>query len=282
MPKRFVQILTLLFSILGACTERIEIDLDEGYERLVVEGNVTTERKAHLVRLSRTAGYFSNQPAVMVSGAEVAISVNGNRHVLTEQKPGYYYTADFFRGIAGETYGLDIRLSEPVGGSAVYSASSYLNYVSPLDSIGLLFHPDWGDEGVWEVKCYVLDPPTEDFYRFLIYRNNVQLSDTLDEWLVTDDKFFNGNYIGGASIAFLDQGSDDEKLVPGDIVTAEINSIGKDFSEFIQQARSELFGSNPLFSGPPANVNGNISNGAFGFFAAYSITRAAVMVPQAR
>ena len=91
---------------------------------------------------------------------------------------------------------------------------------------------------------------------------------------MTDDRFFNGSYTNGASIAELDQSKPEEKLSEGDTITAEVNNIGKDYANFIWDAQSELFGSNPLFSGPPANVKGNISNGAIGFFAAYSVTRA--------
>ena len=50
------------------------------------------------------------------------------------------------------------------------------------------------------------------------------LTDTLDEWFVTDDRFFNGNYAYGAPIAYLQQGKDDEKLIAGDTVTVEMNS----------------------------------------------------------
>jgi hypothetical protein len=148
-----------------------------------------------------------------------------------------------------------------------------------VDSIGLLFHPDWGNMGIWEVKCYVLDPISEDFYRFMILRNGVMITDTLSDWFVIEDKFFNGNYVNGAAIGFLDQESPEEMLNPGDIVTAEVHSIGKDYAAFIGEAQSELWGSNPLFSGPPANVKGNISNGAFGFFAAYAVTREETVVP---
>ena len=77
--------------------------------------------------------------------------------------------------------------------------------VSHLDSVSLAFHPDWSDNGIWEVKCYVQDPPTEDFYRFMISKNREMLTDTLNEWFVTDDRFFNGNYAYGAPIAYLQQ-----------------------------------------------------------------------------
>jgi len=270
----------LLLSVLViSCTEPIDIKLDDSFARLIVEGSVTTDRMSHKVILSRTSDYFYNQPPIMVTGAKVSISDNGILNDLKELSPGNYITGPSFRGTVGHTYNLKIVLSEPIGGYAEYSASSTMNYVSSVDSIGLLYHPDWGDAGVWEVQCYVLDPPSADYYRFMISRNNKLITDTLNEWFVIDDKFFNGKYIGGASIGFLDQGSPDERLEEGDTVTAEINSIGKDYASFIQEAQSELFGSNPLFSGPPANVKGNISNGAFGFFSAYSITRGYAMTP---
>ena len=103
------------------------------------------------------------------------------------------------------------------------------------------------------------------------------VSDTLNEWFVTDDKFFNGNYAYGATIAYLEQDLPEVGLRPGDKITVELNSIGKDYAGFLQAAQTELFGSNPLFSGPPANVIGNINNGAVGFFAAYSTTRASAI-----
>ena len=106
------------------------------------------------------------------------------------------------------------------------------------------------------------------------------LADTLNEWFITDDKFFNGSYTNGATIAYLQQGSANEGLTPGDTVTVEVNSIGKEYFNFLSEAQAELRGSNPLFSGPPANVKGNISNGAVGFFTAYSATRSFAITPE--
>jgi len=54
--------------------------------------------------------------------------------------------------------------------------------------------------------------------------------------------------------------------------------INREYNDFLSDAQIELQGSNPLFSGPPANVKGNISNGAFGFFSAYSATRSYAIV----
>lgn len=274
-------IISILLSLLmtASCTERINIDLEESFTRLVVDGAITTDTLSHKVVLSKTSSYFYNQPPPMVSGAQVTITDGIIAYDLPEKSPGVYMTKSTVFGIAGHTYTLNIKLPDQIGGYKEYTASSTLNPVNELDSIGLEFHPEYSEKGFWEVKCYVQDPLSTDFYRFLISRNRKLITDTLQEWFVTDDRFFNGNYTNGATIANLDQSEAEEILSEGDTVTAEVNSIGNEYASFIWDAQSELFGSNPLFSGPPANVKGNINNGAIGFFSAYSVTRARAVTP---
>lgn len=270
----------LIFTLLlSGCTERIEIDLDESYSRLVVDGAVTTDTTSHKVFLTKTTSYFYNSPPPRISGAAVTLTFGNRTVVLSETEPGIYCTDSMFYGIPEQTYILNIKLSEPVGGYAEYTASSYLNSTNSLDSIQPLFHPDWSEEGFWELKSYFADSPTDDYYRFVIYRNGKAISDTLDEWFVMDDAFFNGSYAYGMPVYMLDQADENEILNSGDIITVEMNSIGRSYAEFLSQSQSEIWGSNPLFSGPPANVKGNISNGAIGFFAAYPVSRATAKIP---
>ena len=256
-----------------SCTERIDIKLDESSVRLVVEGSVTTDTMAHKIVLTKTTSYFYDQESPSVTGASVSITAGESYTQLFEKNPGEYYTDSTYFGLEGLIYKLNITLASPVGGHTEYSATAYMSNTVRIDSANLIFHPEWSDSGFYEVQCYLKDPPTDDFYRFLIYKNGKMLSDTLDEWFVTDDRFFNGSYIKGAGVAFLDQGSENEKLESGDEITLELNCLEQDYAGFLWDAQSELRGSNPLFSGPPANVKGNISNGAIGFFAAYTTSR---------
>lgn len=278
---RLVFILLVAFGAISfpSCTEKIDIELDDSYTRLVVDGAITTDTLRHTIKLSRSSSYFYNEPAPVVENAVVSISDGENLFSLTETSPGTYQTDDGVFGIPGRIYTLNIQLKEPLGNHSEYTASSTLYGVSELDSVGLLFHPEWGREGIWEVKCYVQEPPTVDYYRFLIYKNMQLLSDSIPEWFVIDDKLFNGSYTNGASVGYLSQGNPNEGLRPGDVVTVEVNNIGEDYINFIWEVQSEVRGSNPLFTGPPANVKGNISNGAIGFFAAYSTTRKSAVVP---
>jgi hypothetical protein len=269
----------LLLVHLFSCTERIDISLDESAVRLVVDGSVTTDTMSHKVLISSTSGYFYNQPPQSVSGATVTISDGENIFKLTEVTPGVYQTAPSVHGIEGKTYTLNIKLNKQIGGFSDYMASSKLYPVAKLDSINLLYHPDWSEEGMWELKCYVQDPPTTDFYRFLISRNDTMITDTLDEWFLTDDRFFNGYYVNGAAVGYLDQAVKEERLIPGDRMLLEMNNIGEQYANFLLESQAEIRGSYPLFSGPPANVKGNLSNGAIGFFSAYACSRAYSRIP---
>jgi hypothetical protein len=280
-PEKAFFISLILTFMVVSCTERINIELDDSFTRLVVDGAITTDTMAHKVILSKTSSYFYNQPAPMVTGAQITITDGELTFNLTEESAGIYLTQPSVHGIPGHTYTLKIKLPVEIGGYADYTAISMLNPVNPLDSINMTFQPGYSEKGFWEVRCYAQDPPSADFYRFLISRNQKLITDTLYEWSVTDDRFFNGNYIKGAIIAQLDQSLAEYVLAEGDTVTAEMNSIGKEYADFIWDAQAELFGSNPLFSGPPANVKGNINNGAIGFFAAYSISRASVITRKA-
>lgn len=71
--KRIIHILILLLIALSfaACTEKMDIELDESYTRVVAEGMITNEPGPHLIRLTTTAPYFSNQPVPVISGAKV-------------------------------------------------------------------------------------------------------------------------------------------------------------------------------------------------------------------
>ncbi|MBN1339930.1 MAG: DUF4249 family protein, partial [Bacteroidales bacterium] len=91
----------------------------------------------------------------------------------------------------------------------------------------------------------------------------------------------NGNYTNGVAVYYLfpDNGPDEEVL-PGDTITLKMSSITKEYYRFIFELQDQTFEyRNPLFSGPPANITTNISNGGCGFFAAYSVSYASTVYP---
>ncbi len=256
---------------LGSCTEKIDIDLDSTYTRLAVEGYVTTDTAAHWVRLIRSSDYLSEAPPEAVSNATVKINDGSETIQLKEdqQNPGYYLTAPDYYGVPGRTYTLDIELEEEIGGYKNYSASCRLNPIAHIDSIRVEYNEDWD---IYEVQIFALEPPTTDFYKFEVLKNNVLLTDTINKVWISDDRYFNGNYTMGAMVGILDPENPREKPTVGDTITLRMSSITKEYYTFIYELQDQTFQyRNPLFSGPPANVITNIEH-AHGFFAAYSST----------
>jgi len=264
-----------------SCTERVDIELDQQeYARIVVEGALSTDTTAHLITLSKTADYFDNQPPTPVTNAEVMIYNDIEEYILTEKpaNSGRYFTESDVYGTVGSEYQMKVLLEEEISGETEYNASSSIYAINQVDSIALEFHEDWGEEGFWEVKCYVWDPPTTDFYMFYVYRNGEPCNDTISDVFVVDDVLYNGNYTNGIGVAFLDQSYEHQKLLPGDIVTLRVSRITEDYTNFLWQVQEEVSYSIPLFSGPPANVKGNIDKGGFGAFAAYSNSYSSTIV----
>jgi hypothetical protein len=271
MRKLFIFIPAILL-FLTSCTERINIELDQTFTRLVVYGTITTDTTTQYIELSTTTSYYYNEAPPPVSGASVEISDDlGNTVSLTEAEPGKYATSPLFAAIPGRTYTLRIELAEEINGNRTYMASSSVNSINPIDSIGLAYRPDWGEKGYYEVTCYYQDPPTKDFYMFNIYKNHELLTDTISYRIVSSDEFYNGNYTNGIGVGYLDQANPRQVLKAGDTITFQGCNITEEYYNFIITLQSATGYQNPLFSGPPANVKGNISNGAAGFFAAYGV-----------
>ena len=270
--KTILIVVLLLGISIWNCTERIDVEVDSSYTRLVVEGYLTTDTTAHSVRLTTTSDYFYNHPAPAVSDAVVMIDDGDQAHILSESIPGLYLTSENFYGIPGKTYTLHISGVDVDGNGETeeYTASSVLNPVNPIDSVKLRYFDAFWVTG-YEVQVYAWDSPRRDWYSFKVHKNGILLTDTLSEMIVQNDEFFNGNYTYGITSQFLSNDKAEEVVKIGDSITFEINGITEDYYNYIVEAQSKVFIQTPLFSGPPANIRTNLDNGAVGFFAAYSV-----------
>lgn len=279
MNKRFLYFSLMIF--VTGCSEKIDMKLDDSHIQLSVEGTITTDSLQQAVKLTRSAGYFSNQPAPAVSRAIVTLSDGTATDTLREDlpaRPGTYALPQYFRGMIGKTYSMEIKLAEPIGDHTEYSASCRIMQSVTLDSISAIFDPSLGKEGYWQIRIFAQDPGDEtNYYLFRYSRNGVLVSDSIEKWSITDDRFFNGSYIDGLTAFYLNYSHSSETLHPGDTILVQMSAITREYYNFIlqvQQAGIQI----PFFSGPPANVEGNISNGGIGFLSAYSSSRAAHVV----
>ncbi|ADQ78607.1 hypothetical protein Palpr_0447 [Paludibacter propionicigenes WB4] len=286
MRIKFNIVAIIVATILTACTTDIALDLKNATPELVVEGAVTSDTLAHVIQLKKTAAYFSNQSAEMISGATVTLDDGVSKITLIEDaiNKGNYQTPVTYHGVAGRTYTLTIDNIDvnADGIKEQYTATTKMNAVSRIDSIMVkkerIFQSD-----MWAVKASIQDPENErNYYRVRSYKNNKLTTDSIQEWGVTDDEFFNGKYLINERMIYLSGSKKDEKLKSGDLIMLEMSGITKEYKEFIEQAQSEFWGRNPMFGGQPANIITNIKqtlplngkNNPHGYFAAYSISRA--------
>lgn len=280
MNKNYLYPVLLLFAAV-ACTERIDVKLDETYTRLVVDGSITTDSSHSTVTLTKSSDYFYNKPSPKVTGATVTIFDGTTSYPLSETVPGQsgiYSSQDPLPGKTGKEYTLHVALPAAISGYSSFDASSMLYPVVHIDSVTTTFHADWGKEGIWTINLYAQEPGNEvNYYMFNWFRNGVPMADSIHKKFVTDDQLINGKYLTGIGIFFIDSRYKWETLKPGDTVTLQVSGITKSYLNFISQVQQAGFNL-PFFTGPPANVQGNIGNGGSGYFTAYSNSYATTIV----
>jgi hypothetical protein len=263
--------------VAASCTERLDISTKNAPPGLVIYGYITSDTMQHAIRITRSAGYFDTDSPEGISDALVTISTDDMIIPLKENDdmPGLYQTAQNVYGKLGKTYTLDVLLDfDNDHIFEHYQSSAYLTPINFIDSIGLQQSPMF--KNIVEVLLYAQDTPEENFYSVFVAVNDSVLNPTINSFFVMDDVFFNGVYMNGVSCFFINQNDDHKPLKVGDKISLNINAISKEYATFISDVQSELQGSNPIFGGPPANVETNIRcidpPGAVqvsGFFTAY-------------
>lgn len=264
--------LVLIIASLSSCVEDFDADLNSTFERIIIQGSISSERKAHKVILSKSADYFLNQQTPRISGATVIISDGTDNFTLTEVAPGIYET-DTMAGAPGRTYTLIATIE-----GKEYESSCYMNFCPPIDSIKIGYY-DYGNYQEEDTFAFVLmyaqEPETKgNYYLWDVYKNGKLESDTLNEKWLESDLFVNGLYISDYQAQWLVANT-------GDTITLEMQSITEEYYDYYYQVMSVTDWNGGPLSGPPANPVGNISNDALGFFLAYSLERKTTIVPKA-
>lgn len=280
--KKIIYLFLLPIIVATGCTEditsTISSELETSYQRLIVDGSISTDTMAHRVHLALSSGYFYNKPLESVTKADVSISDGTNVFKLTEDplNPGDYLTQPNVYGVPGRTYTLTIKNVDvdKNGQTEEYTASSKLYPISKIDSIAVKVVKKFYKYR-YEVRIWTQDPADiTNYYAFKVKRNNILLTDTLSEVTFTNDEFFNGSYVTDQNVYHIIPTKTDERLKLNDVITLESCGITKDYATYLSDIELASHGADP-FGGQPANVSTNLSDKkrAIGFFVAYSITR---------
>lgn len=246
--------LCFILLTLPACQKVIQVDLNSASSTLVIEGVITDSNGPYKVLLSKTGSFFDSLKLAAVSGAKVIIREDdGNPDTLLEFRPGVYLTSTI-KGSPGHTYSLKV-ISE----GKEYDASSSMMSRVAIDSLKVEETTGFGGRINHNVICHFKDKKGEkNYYRLKFYQNG---KSNAENYRLYDDQ-----YTDGESIAMRAGG-----VKPGDHDKVELMSIDKKTYDYYRTLE-DIIRTNPFFGSTPANPNSNISNGALGYFSAYSMT----------
>lgn len=273
MNRNILTIGILSLSFATACTESLDIDLNEGENnRLVVAGEITNEPGPYSVRLTRSTSYFYNQPAPAELGATVTISDGEQTFVLLdEDNDGTYWTDSAARGIPGRTYTLNIKLAN----GEEYEAVDHMPIPNRFDTIYYEYtNEEYGltlpQYHYFFYASFTEQEGVDDCYMFYVYFNDSCYNSKFEDikWAFAGSRYDGCGLFENVQICDANEDSIPKKPE----ARFDLFSVSTEYHQFIKDISDETFGNATILQGPPANIFTNVSNGALGFFCARSTT----------
>ncbi len=259
--------LLMFFALLLAgsgCEKVIEVELNEANPQIVIEGNLSYNNSRLDVKISRTASYFAAGQPVGVDNVEVTLKDSRNRTQRALPQGEGKYVLRNLRLERETVYQLTVN-----DGVNEYQAASTLHRPVRIDSLTYQYQPatHFFDSG-YRLMFYFTDPAGYDnYYRLKIFQNGQELNN-FSELFLFDDFQLDGKSIQVKLRAL--------KLNVGDTIKMQMFSIDKSAWTYLKTFR-ELGAFHPG-SPTPANPISNFSNGALGYFSAWSMTEDQVII----
>ena len=271
MRNHKIIISVLILCIFNSCEKVIDIDLKNSEPQIVIDGTVTGQPGPYSVKINKTVDYYKPSAFPAVAGAEVTISDNtGNSEILSEVAGGFYQTSTI-QGLPGRTYTLKV-----IAEGKEYTAVSTMPQAIEIDSLTYEYQPggSFGPDATEGYKLHVhfTDPAgIENYCRLKIYKNG-QLT---KGYYLYDDKYTSGN-----SYDFNDF-EDDAILQLNDTAIVELLTLDKstyDYYSTLSNVLTEGDTGPPMMMTTPANPNSNLSNGALGYFGAFTVSTKTIII----
>jgi len=258
--KLFLTLIVTAF-LLNSCVDEIELNLDQpDYTLLIVEAVITDVDSIQTIYLKLTAPYDSHKACPPATGAQVSVNDGDNTYYFIETSPGVYQNGAL-EGVVNKTYNLRVDYE-----GTIYTAVSKMHPTFAIDSLSFKNFPFGmpADKPHFEILVYGQEDPQPNQYYFFQHALNGVWRDTLLSWSPFSDFVGNGHYVNGKDIGIFETYDDSVR------VKARAMSCDETLFWFYDRLMFNIM-PNMFFSPPPANVQGNISNGALGFFWAASV-----------
>lgn len=282
MKKIHILYLLILFLAYHACTEPIDLELKDGASNiLVVDGSITNEHKIHSVTLSRSAPYQLNDITPRELNATVSIT-DGDTiiNLFDPEDDGTYETDRELAGKINHVYTLNVVLEN----GETYSARDTLYPIATLDSISCEYGKSdnpFSTEYVYNVHLFVQEPEQPgQFYQWELFIDDVHQTDTITAKQFASDELVNGSYFNDKNWTVYEI---EEERIENETaeITLQMLSISEHKYDFYNAVLLETEYGGSMFSGPPANVPTNVTNGGLGFFSASAVTEKTITIQKA-
>lgn len=233
-------------SIIFSCEEIIEVNLNEGDPKYVIEADLTSLSSDQVIRVTQTVPFNADVPSKPIENARVDVS-NSKGEVFNFAHQGQgYYVVENLKPRENVVYNLSVNID-----NELFEATSKLEDFVPIDSMGVI------EERVFNESYYFVlfkfnDPvDSPNYYRYSTSVNGSPFKFSS----AFSDKFNDGLYVTH-QIA-----NSDNSLAMGDSVVVRRQCVSKDVYNYW----NEIQFANPG-NAAPSNPKSNISNGAFGYF----------------
>jgi len=251
-----------------SCTKVVDINLNDAAPKIIIEGGVSDKLASCSVKVSKTINFDEPNDFPSVTGALVSITDEfGENTTLSETSAGLY-KADFYRGISGKTYTVTVSAE-----GKTYTASSTMAYPIAIDTLipqRITFDHFSKTETLNYVKIEYQDPKGQDnYYRFIEKINSTISTDIM----IDNDLLRDGNVISQQIY------SENPPIQEGDTITVYLQTIQKDIFNYFEQLSQVTSQDRGGQAAAPANPTSNFSNGALGYFSAYSVRSKRIIMP---
>ena len=265
-----------LINILStACQEEVELTQYESEPILVVDAEITTERKQHAIQLSQSADYRAEKPFPAASGALVSLSDGSNNFPLYEAEPGLYLT-DSLEGIPGRVYSLQIEWE-----GKNYTAQDTMPEIpAPFEAVS--FNAE-GQDRRFEYRRHQFGFPEANRWELIIdHKDTTDLPDVdisrlgqqvgieVYEGGVYHFTYFSHPNIEVNGLMNFEEGHFYGYINPR-VVTQTKFGLSDTYYQFLRSLFMETEWRGTLFDSTPSNIKGNVNNGALGFFRTCSV-----------
>jgi hypothetical protein len=270
MTTRYFFSLLALLALTASCEKVIDININDANPKPVVESYIENDSTCY-VKLTYTSNFFdsSNEPAI--TDAVISISDDQGGSEQLSHEGGGIYRGNNVIGTIGRTYTLTVNVA-----GEDFTASSKMPPLVAIDSfskqsLSAFFGGGNGPERYWIYVNYT-DPSQEKNYYAV--RTTYYDSTETEQGFVTDYGIADDELSDGIATRSFTTTSPFES---GDTLTTELASLDRATHLYFKTLQDALTGG--FGSAAPSNPTTNFSEGALGYFGAWSKEVRVFVVP---